>query len=236
MTTPKPFSYYDLLEAFARPGCAICALLLRDAERFLDSLLYEYVTDPETNRAVRAGRGFCNAHSWQLTQYRGGVLGIAILYDAALDEVISISEHTQSVRATLSRLRSNASSLSRVLEPAGPCVACEVMATSERDYTETLGRYIDDETLEIAYGQSQGLCLPHFRLALRETAQQERLAAIQVAHWRKLKGELEEFIRKNDFNYADEAMGAEGDSWLRTIARMSGERGVFGRRNTWNHP
>jgi len=232
MTTPKPFSYYDLLEAFARPGCAICNLLLRDAERFLDSLLYEYVTDPDTNRAVRAGRGFCNAHSWQLTQYRGGVLGIAILFDAALDEVITVSDQTQAARAPLSRLRSNGSPLSRALEPTGPCLACEVMAKSEHDYTETLGRYIDDEALETAYGQSEGLCLPHFRQALRETAQQERLAAIQVGHWRRLKGELEEFIRKNDFNFADEAMGAEGDSWLRTIARMSGERGVFGRRNT----
>ena len=226
----KPFSYYDLIEWFAKPGCAICNLLLRDAERFLDSLLYEYVTETETNNAVRAGRGFCNAHSWQLTQFRGGVLGIAILYEAALDEVLTITEQAQAAPSGLSRLlnKSGVPALSRALEPTGPCLACEVVAQSEKDYTQAIGRYVDDEGMEAAYRQSDGLCLPHFRQALRETQYQERLTSIQVAHWSKLKGELQEFMRKNDFNFRDEAMGAEGDSWLRAIGRMSGEKGVFG--------
>ncbi len=226
----KPFSYYDLIEWFAKPGCAICNLLLRDGERFLDILLYEYVTEPETNAAIRAGRGFCNAHSWQLTQYRGGVLGIAILYEAAVDEVMTLTQQAQPNQGGLSRLlnRSGVSPLSHALEATGPCLACEVLAQSERDYTQAIGRYVDEADMEAAYKQSDGLCLPHFRLALRETPHQERLTAIQMSHWSKLKADLQEFIRKNDFNFRDEAMGAEGDSWLRAIARMSGERGVFG--------
>jgi hypothetical protein len=40
---PTPYSYFDLVEAFGKPGCAVCNLLLRDADRFLDSILYEYV-------------------------------------------------------------------------------------------------------------------------------------------------------------------------------------------------
>jgi hypothetical protein len=226
----KPFSYYDLIEWFANSGCAVCNLLLRDGERFLDSLLYEYVTETETNQAIRAGRGFCNAHSWQLTQYRGGVLGIAILYEAALDEVITITQQASQGSSGLSRLlnKNGVSSLSRALEPTGPCLACEVLAQSERDYTQAIGRYIDEADMDKAYRQSDGLCLPHFRMALRETPHQERLIAIQMTHWGKLRAELQEFMRKNDFNYAAEAMGVEGDSWLRAIARLSGEKGVFG--------
>src|SRR6185369_1004968 len=101
-----PFSYYDLIETFPRPGCAVCNLLLRDSERHLDSLLYEYILDIETHRHIRAARGLCNEHTWQLKKYVGGALGIAILYEAELDEVQRIVEQTlpESIASRLGRL------------------------------------------------------------------------------------------------------------------------------------
>jgi hypothetical protein len=94
MGTQLPIDYYALIEAFGQPGCAICTLLLRSADRFLDSLLYEQVNESQTQRAIRARRGLCNEHAWQLTRYVGNALGIAILYRAAVDEVLSILERT----------------------------------------------------------------------------------------------------------------------------------------------
>ena len=44
-------------------------------------------------------------------------------------------------------------------------------------------------------------------------------------HRKKLEGlreELTEFIRKNDYRFKDEVMGAEGDSWRRAIVRLIG--------------
>jgi hypothetical protein len=241
--TNRPFSYYDLLESFQKPGCAICNLLSRDVERFLDSLLYEYVTEPDTQQAFRAGRGFCNEHSWQLTHFRGRVVGIAMLFEAAVDEVLNISEQVQATGlppSALSRLLNKlgdasigrgVSPLSGALEPTGACIVCELLAQSEKDYVLAMGQHIADASLATAYRGSHGLCLPHFRQALREirdAAHQDLFISIQIVHWRKLKAELGEFIRKNDFNYADEAIGAEGDSWLRAIRQLGGEKGIFG--------
>lgn len=241
--TTRPFSYYDLLESFQKPGCAICSLLSRDVERFLDSLLYEYVTEPDIHHAFRSGRGFCNEHSWQLTHFRGSVLGIAMLYEAAVDEVLTIAGQVQATGlppSALSRLLNKlgdasvgrgVSPLSSALEPTGPCIVCELLAQSEKDYMLAMGRYIADASLEAAYRDSDGLCLPHFRQALREirdAAHQDLFILIQLSHWNKLKAELGEFIRKYDFKYADEAMGEEGDSWLRAIRQMGGEKGIFG--------
>jgi hypothetical protein len=77
------------------------------------------------------------------------------------------------------------------------------------------------------------LCLPHFRLALRAApgaAHVEALLMMQTAIWGNLKGELDEFARKYDFNHADEDMGAEGDSWRRALGFVAGAARVFGLR------
>lgn len=233
-----PFSYYDLIEACAQPGCPVCGLLLRDAHRFIDSLLYEYVTKPSTNDTFRAARGLCNVHNWQLTRFGSQVLGIAILQDAALDAVLKIIEaNPAQAQSALSRwLGSNArttlSALADRLEPERPCPVCESVAEAEKMYLDTLNTYLTDERFQTAFRDSAGLCLPHFRAALRQAAEPaalERLLNHQTAIWQRLKRELETFITKNDYRYAGE-MGTERDSWLRAISALAGKDEVFGTR------
>ena len=85
------------------------------------------------------------------------------------------------------------------------------------------------EEMRNALQASEGLCLPHLRLAL------EKLKSIDVSaveallsiHREKLAGlrtELAEFIRKNDYQAIQEGFGAEGDAWLRAIAMIVGSR------------
>lgn len=240
-----PFSYFDLIESFPKGGCPMCRLLLRDVDWYLDSLLYEYANTTNINDSFRAMRGLCNEHGWKLKQTRGGVLGVAILYDAVLDEVLKTmaKETVESLpaswrdRLTRSGPKHSAGSLADKLESTGSCLVCDVMDKYEQEYIEVFVAYLLDPRLHEAYAVSEGLCLPHFRLALRQASDQERLEkliSIQSAIWKKLKDEVQEFIRKNNFQFADEPMGEEGDSWLRAIARVSGERGAFGQRREPN--
>lgn len=234
-----PFSFYDLIEACAQPGCPVCGLLLRDAHRFIDTLLYEYVTKPATNDAFRAARGLCNIHNWQLTRFGSQVLGVAILQDAALDEVLKIIEaNPAQAQSALSRWlgstgKTTPAALAEQLEPERPCPVCESVAAAERGYLHTLKTYLTDERLEAAFRDSAGLCLPHFRAAPRQSADPaglERLLNLQVAIWQRLKNELETFIIKNDYRYAGAPMGAERNSWLRAISALAGKDEVFGTR------
>ncbi|MBI5671550.1 MAG: hypothetical protein HZC41_26460 [Chloroflexi bacterium] len=231
-----PFSYYDLIEACAQPGCPVCSLLLRDAHRFIDSLLYEYVTKPSTNDTFRAARGLCNVHNWQLTRFGSQVLGIAILQDAALDEVLKLIEaNPAQASSALSRwLGSNARpALADRLEPERPCPVCESVAETEKMYLDTLNTYLGNERFQSAFRDSAGLCLPHFRAALRQVADAdalERLLTLQTTIWQQLKRELETFITKNDYRYAGDPMGVERDSWLRAISTLAGKDEVFGTR------
>jgi hypothetical protein len=233
MTTT--FGYFDLGETFPQPGCAVCNLLLRDADRLLDSILYEYVTDPEIQADFRASRGLCNEHGWQFLR-ADSALGVAILYQGALAELIRVTESStpdaSSAHGLLSAVfpQSPASAIADALEPTTVCIACKMQKASEECYISTLGEQIVDERLQSAYRSSEGLCLRHFQQVLRHAQAPERaklLVSIQTERWSHLHMQLEEFIRKNNFHHADEKMGEEDISWQRVVLRLGGH-GTFG--------
>jgi hypothetical protein len=232
----KSFNYYDLIEQFQQPGCAICNLVLRDVERYIDAHLYEYVNEPETHAAARASRWLCATHSAQLVNYGASVLGMAILETAVLDELLKITAATPTpangLRARMRMGSGGGAKLADQLEPLAECLACATLRRSQDSHVAALGEHINDRRLSEAYRTSDGLCLPHFRSVLRAApgVNVETLVAIQSAHWVKLKAELQRFADKYDINHADDAMGAqEGDSWRRALTLLAGNRDVFGR-------
>ncbi len=234
-----PFGIFDLIEAFSQPGCAICNLLTRDVNRFLDLLLYERVNQAGTPTMFKEARGLCNEHAWRLSEVLGGALGITILYRAVLEEVLSIVSQSSTQTAnwpTLGRLLgadagTGASTLADRLESVRPCPACTLLVESEAHYVQTLSQHIGDRRLEEAYRLSDGLCLPHFRQVLRQSsdsANHRLIIAVQTAIWTALRDQLKEFEEKHDYRRSGEGIGSEGDSWLRVIRHMAGLRGVFG--------
>lgn len=233
-----PLSYHDLIETFPRGGCAICLLIRREVSRYLDSLFYEFVNDVETNARFRAARGLCNLHAHQLSDLQGRILGVAILYHASLDEVLSIL-----VKADLAGARKKAlqklfgqngagkSELADALEPTTTCPACDVMDMAERRYAQTLGETLQEPRILEGFRQSAGLCLPHLKATLRYVEQDEdvsTLLTIQREQWAALRDDLWQFIEMNDYRRRDQPMGKESDSPLRGIRAVSGEKDTLG--------
>jgi Family of unknown function (DUF6062) len=228
-----PLNYYDFLETFPQPGCAVCTLCERDVARFIDSHLYEYVNTPQTHAAIRASRGLCAIHSEQLANYGASVLGIAILQAHVLDEVLKIAADTK--EGGFARLRVGSrkgAALADKLEATEPCMVCEVLDKAEQLHIDALAGHIEDARLQEAYRSSEGLCLPHFRMALRSAgsgARADILIGLQTVIWQRLKAELDSFAYKYDINHASEAMGAEGSSWRRAIHLVAGSGTILGR-------
>lgn len=235
-TTDKSFGFYDLVEQFAEPGCPVCALLLKDAGRLLDKILYELVTDPPTQTAFRTSRGLCSEHGQELIEF-SHALGIAILYEAVLDATLKALDKAEYASpGGLSRLWNppapNAA-LTAALEPSAPCVACAAQNENEARYIQILSDHIGEEKLAEAYRASDGLCREHFQMVISATHDAERtrrLVTIQRDIWIRLRAELREFARKYDFKHAAEKMGAEGDSWRRAVSSYSGNPAVMGLR------
>ncbi len=232
-----PLSYHEFVEAFPLPGCAICNLLSRDAARYLESLLYEYVNEPDTHAVFRAARGLCNEHAWQLTGHKGYVVSMAILYRAALDEVLKTIANVPArpaSKAGMGRLLGgNApgdSELANALEPAASCPVCKMLAETERRYLQAFVGYLSDESFVDAFRRSEGVCLPHLRAILRHIHDPADLGSfldVQRAIWERLHGELGTFIDQHDHKKRG-VIGSERDSHVRAIRGLAGERGIFG--------
>jgi hypothetical protein len=231
-------SYFNLSDACAEPGCPVCRLLRTDAERALDALMYENANDPDSHREFRQGRGLCNTHGWQLARFAGYSLGTAILYRAAVNEVLAVLERTLNPTSPIQKLRRSANratgaALAAALAPEAPCFVCKLLSVSEPTYLDTFAQYLGDDKLIAAYRASDGLCLPHFRGLLRrldrlDGANTAAFLAIQQAIWGRLEAELREFADKARVERMTEAAGSEADSWRRAIGSLGGEPNIFG--------
>jgi hypothetical protein len=236
-------SFFDLRDVLAQPGCPVCRLRARDTERFLESLLWEQVNDPDTRQQIRQARGFCPEHTRQLAG-RQASLGIAILTQDVLHSLLDVLEDTRwqaaprlSLKRALealdrSRPTVGAAELVARLAPQRSCLVCQQANTMETIYLDTLlDRLLEEGGLLPAFQASDGLCLPHLRLILargRDRAVCEALVSAQAASWKRLDADLIEFIRKNDYRFREEPWGQERDAWRRAAAALGGSRAPEG--------
>jgi hypothetical protein len=229
----KPYSYYDLLERFAEPGCPVCALLKVAQRRYLSALLYEFVTDPGAQAQFRAARGLCNPHAWALLDQREGLVGVAILYEQAVSEWLDrLNEIEPPIsNGGLGRLfRRDLSGAGR-LAPERECGCCAQLAETERYALETLRDGLAEPSFRENYLSSTGLCLPHLvRLLpmLRDPAAFERVRDHQRERLSMLREQLNLFIARYGERGGGTPMGDEATSWRRAIALLTGDDGVFG--------
>lgn len=216
------FADWQLKETLARPGCPLCHLAREAVRRFLAHLLYESVNDPGVQHALASSRGFCNLHAWQLREV-GDALGTAILYRGVLRKLLESLEK----RAPRSWF---GPALRTILLPQAPCPACRVREEAEGIYAETLLKHLNQPEVRDGLVRAGGLCIPHLRRTLEAVSQPEQarqLLTLQQQAWTQLLAQLDEFIRKQDYRFLEEAIGPEGDSWIRALTQVSGGPGVW---------
>lgn len=216
---------YSLYDAFSKSGCPVCRLTLDSVHHYLDSLIYEYVNDPDTHQALRAARGLCPVHAWHVQdEINASALGIAVLYEGVIRHLLADMGRVEADGG-----RRQVSQAQSALAARGPCPACEHQAHVEEHLLRNLLSHIAHAEFAARFRQSAGLCLPHLRRALDLNASAEHKAqmlAIQQAIWGELQAHLAEFIRKHDYRFTAEGFGAEGSSPRRSIEALAGQKGL----------
>ena len=234
--TGKHTPFFELVDAQTKAGCPICRLVYKATSRYLESLLYEAVLDPDIRAKLKRAQGFCADHTEILRSKPGRALGIALIYR---DIVRAIAETADSERyrrpspsSAIRRLTGRDEAKPRIVDKLTthePCPACAVGDDSERYFLDLLVAYLDDDQLYDAYSQGEGLCLPHLLRAFERVEDDGvfgRLVRPQVTRYLAMLGDLDEFIRKHDHRFTDEAYGEEGDVWLRAINAIVGGAGM----------
>jgi hypothetical protein len=127
----------------------------------------------------------------------------------------------------LGRLRSmlgGESGIARALRRQSACPLCSYLNELGKVYVMALLDDVATQDGQAIYTDSVGLCLPHLLAALQQGG--AGLALVlqhQAQAWQGLEAELNEFVRKSDYRFSDEASGSERDAWRRALLLLSGE-------------
>jgi hypothetical protein len=232
------FTAYKLLDACREPGCPVCRLEQQSVERYLDNQFYENVNSPEWRDQLRASLGFCHEHAWLAVNKRlGDALGFTIIYHDIVNSLLNqLKDDGTSAPAQrrISLLRQLPEAAQKMIEkmlnafsPRKRCPACERRDETTRMSLSALLEELKTPEMVDALQGSEGLCLPHLRLALeqvRDVSTFETLFSVHREKLESLSAQLAEFIRKNDYQSIAEGFGKERDAWLRAIGMVVGRR------------
>ena len=230
---------YNLLEACHKAGCPACRLEQKSVERYLENQFYENVNQPHWRGRLRASHGFCHEHAWLGVNKRlGDSLGYSIIYGDIVNSLLNQLQEEKGPgraphrRSLLTRqipeaVRNKIENVLSVLSPRKRCPVCEYREETRRSILSALVEELGTPEMTNALQASEGLCLPHWGLALehvRDLLAYETLLTIQREKLEGLRVELAEFIRKNEYQAVKEGFGKEGDAWLRAIGMVVGSR------------
>ncbi len=226
--------YFKLFDRLDKPGCPICAIVIDDSRAYLDSVLYERVTDVPTREGLRESFGLCNPHTWLLRDLPASSapdLGFAII---ARDLLSRFHDRANAPRvagwATLKGWLTRTRSGLRARLKKTPCPACVVAARSEAVHLQQLLDLLGDGTFAEQYRNSFGICIPHFLVAEETHGGHPHFAELrqlQIRAAQSLHDTLDRFTEKQDHRAREEVTPAEARAWTDAMEFLRGKRGVF---------
>ena len=223
----------ELIEAMHEPGCALCDLARRKSLRYVETLLETAVMDVDQRDDWRYAGGFCQIHAEMALTLPNAAGSLAILYEDVLQyEMAGLSDLFKNVTRSWwqrrrQRLKQRAQQWLHVRQRRAGCPVCRTWQTQERMYWAVLLDHGKDDDVIRALAQSDGLCLPHVASLLQFNATHAHLPAVlavQQQCLQRLHGDLNAFIRKQDYRFAHEPYGQEADAWQRVVACLVGDQ------------
>lgn len=193
-------------EALNQPGCAICRVSEDAGRSYLEALFYEMVNDPGVRTGLRASRGFCRRHAEAGNRVENA-LGAAIIhrdllrqFRRALDARLAAVPESNGIVNWLIRAH-------RARTAVGPCPVCETSAAAEERAIAGLLEGLEQRALSEPLERSDGFCVKHtgqVRAACHDGATWAQIVAVERRVVDTLMSNLDEFIRKHDYRFANE--------------------------------
>jgi Family of unknown function (DUF6062) len=217
------FTRDTFVKALAPGGCAICNAVRAFERKGIHSFLHEGMMFPSVRKKFLDGGGFCLLHFWMAKEiedesWKSGGFGPAILCEdlARLGDV--------SVARAVEAEQKQASLLLKPREPrwflpGHGCIFCEDNRGKERFLAEALEELIQEDAIRQAFA-GNGLCIRHGQLALqiwKPSPSRDQLQCQLKAQLKELAADLQELVRKRDYQYRNESPGRERDCVLRAL-------------------
>ena len=212
------FFAFDIVEALAEPGCALCRVLADFEEREMATFAREGRRVPEARSRFHASGGFCPHHAWLLHSIvarTGKGMPIADIYG-------------QLVEQDLERLRHARTAGPEALARTGACPACTAADAALDRKADFFVDALKDAGVRSSYADSDGFCGAHLAAAVAAARDAEPgvggfLLADRRRRLEQLAHDLAEYDRKRDHRYAHEPKGAEQRAITDVVRLYAGE-------------
>lgn len=195
--------------------CPICVFVTDAILHHVDLLFYENVNDGSTRDKIRRGEGFCRYHA-QMVSNQADALGSAIILEDVLKNVLHDIERGEFTREASPNL------LSRLLD--GPhndlnrsgCVICVAETDMENMAVDGLCEAISRAEVADLFGQSHGICVPHFRKVAERHQDQpgwKLVVEVEQRALRDLARHLDELAKSYDYQSTGKPSPTVMQSW-----------------------
>ena len=207
-------TYFDLIEAFKQPDCAVCRLIDDAVYQYIDIFIYENITNVARRQEIREARLFCSLHTTKFMSGYGRLISLATLEQDVLNDVLRSASRVlanplpKHWRVT-GFLRGASRALRRVIRPTRNCTLCDYEHSMERVMLGTLIQFIDEPDIRASFEGSAGLCMPHYYMGLGMSGRHERIITVQQAVMTRVKADIDEYVRKRNPLYRDQDMNED---------------------------
>lgn len=232
-------------------GCPVCRIGDEAAERYLYSLLWEYVNDGAYRGRFLRNRGFCRGHSWQLFNMEqaelGDNMGTAILYEDLASSVGDAINRREKVRPRRRRWpwslfgrgpdghRAGTAPDGLQSQVRHGCAACETAEQTEAFFARELATEIAHSgSLHDAYLASDGLCLRHLEQALATGAPGVEVLGLDgTGRMLQVAQRLQDYLARCVYPRSLEPKGRAGQAPTEALFLLAGAPpGSFRRRGS----
>lgn len=201
-------------------ACPTCTFVDEGVRNHIDALFYERAVDVSTRETIRAARGFCRHHA-RLVSRHADALGTAlILRDVLINDLRDLDAGMYDRPAAKPGQFARFFDAKSGLRPRTPCPLCVVETDIEILATDNLLGGLEDAEFIASYHKSDGLCIPHFRLAFERCQNQDAWKMVletERTMMKRVTHELEELARKYDYRSHEKPHGAEAGAWRRAL-------------------
>lgn len=223
-------------EAFEKDcECPICSMY-----QILETEAIEFTMGPsymeDDIREMTSKQGFCEKHLSHLYKHQNR-LGLALILQTHMDKTIrdveKLGAKTKMTTASLFKKKgevTNSALVNYLDELESSCFVCNKIEANFIRYIATLFHlYHYEESFRQKFISSKGFCSNHFKLLLKEAPNylngdelnqfNKELNQLYIDNMKRVSEDLEWFIKKFDYRFADEPWKNSKDALTRAMLK-----------------
>jgi hypothetical protein len=213
--------------------CFLCTLEDEIERKYIDTYLSELVMDASSRQKIIESRGFCNHHSYKMLiatskPSSSDGHGMALVMKSVTEKLIQDLCKHENYHENFFR---------KILARETKCPACVHLSHFMEMYAKSAVELLfsNHEEFSKILKKSKGLCIPHFIILMHVIKENvcdvsrsmiETVTEVEKKNLHKLNSELDEYIRKQSYEFSEKDRMAVEDIVLRSVEKIAGRRGL----------